>query len=175
MIVAVGSTNPVKIKAVRLAFRKVYPDKSWFIKGVEVDSQVSKQPKSDEETLTGAINRAKKAISKLKADFGVGLEGGLQKVKGEWFDKGWCVVVNKKAEMGIGSSVNVHVPKVFFNFIEKGLELGIADDIVLGTKNSKYKDGHFGIMTNLYITRTHGYTDAVISALARFLNPQFYR
>ena len=70
MIVAVGSLNPVKIQATLNAFKKFWPDKSWKIIGIETPSGVSDQPMSDNEYIKGAFK-------KIKADFGVGLEGGL--------------------------------------------------------------------------------------------------
>ncbi len=56
--VAVGSMNPVKIEAVKLAFKKVFPKKQLEIVGVEVDSGVSVQPMNDRESIKGAKNRA---------------------------------------------------------------------------------------------------------------------
>src|SRR3989344_4029632 len=97
MKVAVGSKNPVKIEAVKRAFEIIWPEKKWDVLGVEVSSGVSNQPMSDLESIKGATTRAKRAIKALKADFGVGLEGGLQKIKKDWFDCGWIVVINKNA------------------------------------------------------------------------------
>ncbi|KKS04790.1 MAG: putative non-canonical purine NTP phosphatase [Candidatus Curtissbacteria bacterium GW2011_GWA2_41_24] len=79
MKIAVGSTNPVKIEAAKRAFGKVWPKKKLEIVGIEVPSGVSQQPMTDKEAVKGARNRAKVAIKSARADFGVGLEGGLQK------------------------------------------------------------------------------------------------
>ena len=62
MRVAVGSTNPAKIKAVKAAFQKVWPDKKWVVEGVEVKSGVSDQPMSTSESIKGATNRAKRSL-----------------------------------------------------------------------------------------------------------------
>ena len=80
MNIAVGSLNPVKLAAVKEAFSIVWPDTVWDVIGVEVISGVSAQPMSDIESIKGAINRAKISITELEADYGVGLEGGLQKI-----------------------------------------------------------------------------------------------
>ena len=61
MKVAIGSTNPVKIAAVKSAFKKVWPNKKFTFKGIKVNSGVSHQPMSDIESIKGAGNRAKKA------------------------------------------------------------------------------------------------------------------
>lgn len=38
MKVVVGSTNPVKINAVKLAFEKVWPNEKWEVTGIKVSS-----------------------------------------------------------------------------------------------------------------------------------------
>lgn len=172
--VAVGSKNPVKIEAVKQAFKKVFSEEEWIIEGIEVNSEVSNQPMSDRESITGARNRAKKALQALQADYGVGLEGGVQEVDGIWFDCGWMVIVDAKGNEGIGSTVKMLVSEKIMQHIHAGKELGIANDIVFKTKNSKQGDGHFGLMTKNAITRTSGYRDGVISALSRFVQPDIF-
>jgi len=92
MKVAVGSHNPIKIEAVRLAFETLWPEKDWSVSAVKVSSGVSNQPMSDKEAIKGARNRAQEAIEKEKAYYGVGLEGGLQRIGEHYFDCGWIVV-----------------------------------------------------------------------------------
>lgn len=175
MKIAVGSTNPAKLQAVTLAFSEVWPDERWEIVGVDVSSGVASQPMSDKESIKGAMNRAKRAIKQIDADFGVGLEGGIHKIGKEWFDKGWIVVIDKHGKKGMGTSINMHTPPKMIEMILKDkLELGEINDILFKTKNSKHGDGHFGLMTKNLITRTEGYKDGVISALVRFIHPEFY-
>lgn len=175
MKVAVGSINPVKINATEQAFKKVWPIREWQVVGVEVSSGVSYQPMSDEEAIRGAKNRARSALKKLNADFGVGLEGGLQQFQGKWFDTGWIVIINKNGREGIGTTIRMlNSPKII-KMVKKGIELGHVDDIVFKTKNSKHGDGHFGLMTKNTLTRTSAYRDGVISALVRFINPQLFK
>lgn len=174
MNVAIGSKNPVKIAAVQEAFKKVWPDKTFAFIGVDVPSGVSDQPMSDEESIKGATNRAKLARQQLGADFGVGLEGGLQEIKGKWFDCGWIVVINKENRMGIGSSARIQTPAKMMEHIHKGMELGHVNDLFFNQENTKHGAGHFGLMTNNAITRQSGYRDGVIMALARFIQPQLF-
>lgn len=172
--IAVGSKNPVKITAVRNAFKKVWPSKKWHIFGVSVDSGVSLQPLTDAESIAGAKNRAHVARKISGATYGVGLEGGLQQINGLWFDCGWIVVADKKGVEGIGSTVRVHTPQAMMDQIKKGYELGEVIDMLFQTSNARQKEGHFGLMTNNHITRTRGYTDGVIMALSRFMHPQLF-
>jgi inosine/xanthosine triphosphatase len=174
MKVAVGSTNPVKIAAVKEAFSSVWPEKEWDVEGVSVSSGVSDQPMSPEESIKGAKNRAKRALAALHADFGVGLEGGLQKVGKYWFDCGWIIVCDREGTIGISTSIWMHTPAKMMKYIKKGLELGHVDDLFFKQTNSKQLNGHFGLMTNDIITRSHAYRDAVTSALARFIHPEIY-
>lgn len=174
MKVAIGSKNRVKIACVEEAFKKVWPDKDFTFEGVEVVSGVPNQPMSDEESITGATNRANRAMEALDADFGVGLEGGLQQTAGEWYDCGWIVVVNKDGTRGVGSTIKMAVPSKMIELIQQGKELGDVVDIVFGQHNSKQGGGHFGLMSNNVITRQIGYRDGVISALVAFLHPDLF-
>src|SRR5690606_8175876 len=136
--IAIGSTNPVKINATRLAFKKIFPDKKITIKGINVPSGVSDQPMSDAECIKGARNRAKEAMKELGADYGVGIEGGLNKLGDIWFDCGWIVILDKNGREGIGSSVKMKTPeKMVEMVIEKKMELGTVNDILFKRKNSK--------------------------------------
>lgn len=174
MKVAVGSTNPVKIEAVKLAFKKIWPNKKWEVIGLEIQSGVSSQPKSDQESIKGATNRAKGALKKTKADFGVGIEGGNQKIGSKWFTSGWAIVIDKYGNVGCGSSFRMQMAQKVIELIREGKELGQASDILFKTKNSKQKTGYFGLMTKGTVTRTKAYTDGIISALARFIHPDLY-
>jgi len=174
MLIAVGSQNPVKIKAVSLAFNRVWPHDSWQVTGVSVPSDVSSQPLSDTESIRGAQTRARKAQLRLHAAFGVGLEGGVQAIGPYWFDCGWVVVYRQDGLEGLGSTARMIVPPPMMRLIEQGQELGEVVDHFFHTQNAKQGQGHFGLMTNNALTRTRGYTDGVIMALARFLHPELF-
>ncbi len=174
MRIAVGSTNPVKIEATKNAFQKVWPRKEWEVIGFEVTSGVSNQPMSDIESIKGATNRAKGALKLGKADFGVGLEGGIQKTSGLWFDTGWVVVMDKNGVMGIGTSIRMQSPPAMMEYVNKGMELGEIDDMLFGKKNTKHKQGHFGLMSKGVLVREEAYQHGVISALTRFLHPKLF-
>jgi inosine/xanthosine triphosphatase len=170
----VGSKNPAKVDAVSQAFVAVWPNTSWNIVGVSTDSGVSAQPMTDVETIAGARQRARVAIKDQDAVYGVGIEGGLQLIGDTWFDCGWMVVVNQEGVEGIGSTARIVTPPKMMARIEAGVELGYVVDEFFGTINAKQGLGHFGLMTNGAITRTGGYRDGVIMALARFLHPELF-
>jgi inosine/xanthosine triphosphatase len=174
MKVAVGSLNPVKVAAVKLAFEKIFPDEPWVVEGVAVKSGVSDQPMSDRETIRGARTRAKRSRKALDADFGVGLEGGLHKLGKLWLDTGWMVIVDKDGTEGIGSTIRMQTPEKMMKLIRTGMELGHVNDIIFHKENSKQAEGHFGLMTQNAITRTSAYVDGLIAALAPFINPSLF-
>ncbi len=174
MKVAVGSKNPVKVEAVKQAFMMVFPNEKWDVVGIEVGSEVSDQPMSDDESIKGARNRARKSMKALKADYGVGLEGGVHQTDDKWFDSGWMIIIDKKGVEGIGSTIRMQTPPKMIELINQGIELGHVDDILFKTKNSKHDLGHFGLMSNGAVTRTEMYIDGVISALVRYLHPNLF-
>ncbi len=140
MKVVVGSNNPVKIEATKLAFEKVWPDEKFEVIGFDIESGVSAQPMSAEESLKGARNRAKMAFEKMKADFAVGAEGGLEEINGKWFDCGWIVVVDKKGNEGVGTSVRMETPIRFMEkVLKEGMEIGDIDDNFFKKKAKKNK------------------------------------
>jgi inosine/xanthosine triphosphatase len=174
MKIAVGSKNPVKINAVKLAFEKVWPDETWEVVGEEVGSDVSDQPMSIGESITGAKNRARKVMKKIPADYSVGLEGGIFQEGELFFDGAWIVVRDTKGREGIGATVQDLLSEKMMKLIREGKELGDVDDILFNLSNSKQGDGHFGLMTRNLISRTDGYRDGVIIALSRFMHPQLF-
>lgn len=174
MQIAVGSQNPIKIQAVLEAFQIVWPTINWDTVGVKIPSGVSDQPMSDLESITGARNRAKRALEHTNADYGVGLEGGLHRIENQWFDCGWVVIVDKQYNEGIGSTAKILTPQKMIDYIMQGMELGHVNDLLFKRENSKQSEGHFGLMTNNAITRHEGYKHGVIMALARFIHPELF-
>ena len=79
MRIIVASKNPVKIASASEGFMRMFPEETFEFVGVSVPSGVSDQPMSNEETLTGAMQRAENASKDTPdADFWVGLEGGCE-------------------------------------------------------------------------------------------------
>lgn len=172
--IAVGSTNPVKIEAVQAAFELVWPEYEWKATGVAVPSGVPAQPMNDLESITGARNRARGALTHLDAAYGVGLEGGLQQVGEHWFDCGWIVVLDRDGNEGIGASVKLPTPALMMRLIQQGMEMGEVVDQIFQQKNSKHSYGHFGLMTRNVLTRQKAYTDGVIAALSCFIRADLF-
>ena len=173
--IIIASKNPVKIKSTREGFTKMFKDEIFEIEGLGVDSGVSAQPKSEEETLTGAKNRVNKVSSlSPKADYWVGIEGGLKVVGQDMEAFAWVVIKSKKGIISQGRTASFYLPKEIVTLVREGMELGEADDIVFKKTNSKQSNGAVGILTDDVLTRADYYETAVILALIPFKNPKMY-
>ncbi len=172
MLIAVGTTNPVKIEAVRSAIQKLWHNAK--VQGIYAESGVSHQPKGDEEAIRGAINRAKSALEKLDADFGFGLEGTVVETKHGMFLCGWVAVVDKNGKLGLACTSKIELPEKVAKEIRKGRELGPVMDELIGENDTKKKQGAVGILTNNLVVRSKVFEQAVLLALAKFINPKYY-
>ncbi len=175
--VALGSTNPVKLEAVKEGFRTIFPADELTFAGVEAASGVSAQPMGDAETRQGAANRAVGACQALPdADFWVGVEGGAETLPGApeiMFTFAWVVILSGERR-GQARTAAFQLPEAVAELVRGGLELGDADDLLFQTSNSKRRNGAVGLLTGDVITRSELYTPAVQLALIPFLRPELY-
>ncbi|OPZ77628.1 MAG: Non-canonical purine NTP phosphatase [Alphaproteobacteria bacterium ADurb.Bin438] len=175
MKVLVGTKNPVKIKAVKTAFEKMF-DEEIKIEGASVPSGVSDMPMSGKETYQGAYNRAMNSKSSYPDyDYYVGLEGGCDDFMGELGVMGWVVVISKDGMVGKGSGGMHFLPKKVVELLNQGYELGDADDMVFGLSNSKQEMGSIGILTSGALVRSETFCVATLRALIPHKNPQYFR
>jgi inosine/xanthosine triphosphatase len=176
MKIAIGTTNPIKIEAIKSAIYKVFPNQEHIFIPLEVQSGVSDQPMSDKETILGARTRARSALNLTTSDFGVGLEGGLAEIENKLYLSSWVCVVDRNNNEGLGSAVRLELPDQIVDEIHKGKkELGEIMDENFHVHNLKQKQGAFGVFTNNLITRSGAFESACICALAKFQNPEYYK
>lgn len=171
-LVAVGSTNPVKVAAVQAVLTQAYP--AAAVVSVEVHSGVGAQPLSDDEMVAGATNRALLAQAALDADLGVGLEGGVHHSPWGWLLSGWVAIVDRKGRLGLGSAGRIQLPPVLAEAILRGQELGPAMDQLSGLIDTRRGPGAVGILTNALVKREEAFSVGTAYALARFLHPEWY-
>lgn len=173
--VIIASKNPVKLAATKAAFEAMFPHEEWVYETVEVASGINEQPLTDNETLQGAKNRADNAKVVIpSADYWVGLESGLEKKAGTYESFAWMVVISREGTTGQGRTASFVLPVKVAALIDGGMELGAADDVVFGKKNSKQQNGAVGLLTDDVLTRTAYYEQAVIMALIPHKNPTLY-
>lgn len=169
---AVGSTNPTKVGAARRAFAMLLPGVE--ITGVAVESGVSEQPVGHEETMRGALQRARAAREAADADYGVGLEGGVLFRGDECWQIQYCAVVHRDGRTGLAGGLQFLLPPVVAEGIRAGGEVGPLFDELSGEQDTKKKGGAIGYLTNGAVLREDIYTYMVAGALIRFLHPHLY-
>ena len=193
LFIAVGSTNEVKIRAVRNAFQQVFPTSILIVRGYSALSGVDSQPLGDEMTMKGARNRAIAAEADFRrdmcqaADFVVGIEGGVGESTGirEKMSKGadplecfaYVAILHGASDTNLWSwarTASFPLPPGLTKEIRSGSELGTAVDKLYHRENTKYKEGVVGILSKGLLDRSKYYEHALLLALVPFLNVDDY-
>ena len=170
--IGVGSTNPVKIAAVRMVVTRAFP--AAEVIGLSVDSGVSEQPWGDEEARLGARNRARAVLAAAGSDLGVGLEGGVLETELGLVTCAWCIIVDREGQIGVGGGVHMRLPPSVAGVLRGGGELGPAMDQLTGQHNTKQAQGAVGILTGGLSDRRSAYGQLVAMALAPFVKTEYY-
>lgn len=168
-----GSTNPIKLDAVRLAFEDSGRFGTIEVKGCEVASGVREQPITLEETLRGAITRAQSAFADCALS--VGIEDGLFAVpytQSGYMNVCACVIFDGTREhVGLASAFEYPAEVTRF-VIEEGLDVtqafvksGLSNNDRLGAA-----EGAIGVLTRGRLTRRDYARQAVDMALLHVPN-----
>ncbi len=171
-LVAVGSTNPVKLAAVQWVIGQIWP--AARVEALAVDPGVPAQPLSDEQMVAGARARAAAACAALDADLGVGLEGGVHRSPWGLLLTSWVAVVDRAGRQGLGSGGRLPLPPVLAAAVLAGEELGPAVDKLAGQHDTKRGPGAVGILTGGLVRRDEAFRVATVYAMAGFLHPLWY-
>jgi len=171
-LVAVGSTNPVKVAAAQAVLAPLAPQAT--VRAISVPSGVRDQPFGDDETIRGARTRALAAREALDADLGVGIEGGCVDTPDGMRTCAWAVVVDRAGNTGTGGSLAMALPPSVAALIRGGMEVGPAMDALVAGHNTKHGAGAVGILTDGLVDRQRAYEVLVTYALAPFLTPQYW-
>ncbi len=168
MKIKIGSANKIKVEAAREMLRDYPHLKDAEVFSVEVSSGVADQPKSLEEIVAGAINRAKNAWQ--DCDYGLGLESGLMAVpntKSGFMDVCVCAIFDGN-ECHLGLSSAWEAPRQVMNHMlndgldmnQAALKAGFTDNLKVGSA-----EGLVGIMTKGRLTRKEYTKEAIRTAL----------
>lgn len=173
MIIFVGSQNPVKINAVIRAASETWPNVE--VRGLNIPSGINEQPITDEETRTGAENRALKALedglnlynsnpnlsSKADLDLGVlglGMEGGVfTSEDGTLWNTVWAAVADSHGFMTVANGQRFELKDPLASAIKSGKEMGPALSSMTGVSEINRQQGMIGIVTNGFSDRTEEY------------------
>lgn len=158
MHIIVGSKNDVKVGAVR-ELAPEYPFMaSAGVTGFDAPSGVSAQPKTLEETVQGAINRARGAWESGACDASVGIESGLMHVpftKTGHMDVCACAIYDgKEFHLGLSSAWEAPADAARL-MLEEGLDMNDAFVKAGYTDNPKIgsAEGAIGLLTKGRVDR----------------------
>jgi inosine/xanthosine triphosphatase len=176
MKVNIGTKNEAKVRAVKSAFSQYDFLKEAEIIPVSVLSGVADQPKSMEETVKGAKNRAINAFADCQYSFG--LESGLVEVPGSangFMDLCCCAIYDGK-RFHLGLSCAFELPSAIQKMINEGMDITQASNAVGLSSNPRLgeAEGLIGILTKGRIKREEYTKQAVIMALIQLENPELY-
>jgi len=171
-LIAIGSTNPAKVEAVRAVVLTVWPEAT--LQPIAVDSGVRAMPMSDQEGIRGAEQRASRARSQLDADLGIGLEGAVQDTLQGMYITNWVAIIDRNGKKSLASGGRLPLPECIARELRAGAELGPIIDRYTGQTNSKHHLGAAGFLTRGLVPRQMAFQIAVAFALAPFLRPELY-
>ena len=171
IIISIGSKNPTKVDALKNILIEYEMFKQIEVIGVEVETGVSDQPMSVDETIQGAKNRAKFAYNKVtNSKYAFGIESGFMKV--ESTKQGYmqicvCAIFDGQ-NYHIGFSPSFECPIDIMNYIlTDNLNLAQAANKsgYTADENVNKSEGVVGVLTKGKITRTDYSTYAIIMAM----------
>ena len=156
MKVMIGSRNPAKYMAVQQALEGLGLKGSDTV-SIDVDSGVRNQPLTDEETIEGALQRAREALDKSgDAEFAIGLEGGVVLDNTTSFPVmicNWGALVAKNGKEYIAGGARIPLPAAFREELLAGKELGDLMDLYCQRKDIRKHEGAVGIFSDGAVTR----------------------
>ena len=166
--VSVGSTNKVKVEAVKQALEPYFDPE---VIGVQANSDVSPQPLGD-DAFRGARNRALHALELAKCDLAVGVEGGIIDLGGRRYAFAAISIVDTEGRESSATTGLFPLPLESLRLVDEGLELGEAMDRITGIADVKHGPGAVGVLTRGVIDRTALYRHGTTLALIPHLNRQ---
>lgn len=147
----IGSTNQAKVKAVQAVIESYFPGSG--LSEMKVLSGVKDQPFGEEETRTGALNRATNAAKELEGAIGIGLEGGVRMLGDEMFVCNWGALVLPSGKSFTAGGAQIPLPDEIAIELQKGRELGVVVDEYFKAGGIRHSEGAIGMFTAHVVTR----------------------
>lgn len=178
MKISIASKNPIKIDAVRETIKSYPLLQDSEISNIEVVSGVSEQPRSLEETVQGAMNRAKGAFRDCTYSFGI--ESGFMQVpntKTGFMNFTVCVIYDgSRYHIGLSSAFECP-PAITRMVFDENLDINQAYYKTGLTKDEKvgYSEGVISYLTKGRLIRKDHTKEAVRMALIHLENAELYK
>ncbi|RYV00716.1 non-canonical purine NTP phosphatase [Shewanella sp. OPT22] len=171
--VIVGSKNPIKINAVKMALSQYFPSHEIMAEGIDAPSLVADQPMTSNETREGAVNRVAFCKQHHQANFYAAIEGGVESTPYGSFTFAYIVIDNGQYQ-SINRSASLPLPNSVYLALEAGEELGDVMDNLFNETNVKQKGGAIGLLTHQLATRGSTYEQAALLCMAPLMNESLY-
>ena len=165
--------NPVKLNATINILKKIY--NNLDVSAVNVDSGIPDQPFGLDETIKGAINRAKNAFSD-EYDLSVGIESGLMETPNSltgYIDLQWCAIFDGDI-VTLGVSSGFEYPPEVVKEVLSGVEVGDVMDKITGVEELGQKKGAVSYLSRDMLNRTENTEQCVLTAMIPRLNKEVY-
>ncbi len=104
--------NAIKLEAVREAFGDWHAGEPIDALAVDPTGSLPEQP-LEAEVVRGAIARAKDAVTRPDADWGVGIEAGLLRIPGcdRWLSVQVCAIADRAGDVFVGVGPGYELPE----------------------------------------------------------------
>lgn len=155
----IGSMNQAKVAATKQVIQEYYPNAK--VQQITSDSGVPAQPIGDEETIKGAINRAKDVRKNNPSAFGIGLEGGVRKLGDTLYICNWGALSTPEGHMITAGGAQIPLPAEIAIEIAEGKELGPVIELYFNDNNLRQKEGAMGMFTAGAMTRVELFSHIV--------------
>lgn len=180
MIIAIGTTNPIKIQAVEEVLRNYLQFQQANIQSFSAPSEISEQPLSLEETILGAKNRARNAFNACSScSYSFGIESGLFEANGTatgYLEACICCIydgTNFYTGLSCGFEIPPHILSLVLDkkrdLSQACYESGITSNAKLGAS-----EGLIGLLSGGRITRKEYTKQCITTALIQLENSSWY-
>ncbi len=166
--IVVGSTNHVKVEAVREIMTRIYGEVR--VTGTAVSSGVPEQPREG-QTREGAINRAKAALG--DHDLSVGIEAGVFERDEGLYDVQYCAILDRSGRLTVGTGSSFMYPPAVAELVRKGKTVGESMKDVFDQPDIGKGQGAIGFLSRGLLDRKGLTEQSVIAAMVPRLNDSY--
>ncbi|PPA71680.1 DUF84 family protein [Jeotgalibacillus proteolyticus] len=168
LTIAAGTKNKAKLTAIEHALNQLALQ-PFEVTGISVPSNVSDQPFGNEETMTGAINRASLARSRSGAKLGLGLEGGVVETSQGLFICNWGALKDERFSAPfVAGGASLPLPEEVARKVRAGQELGPVMEAFSQRENIRQQEGAVGIFTNGRVGRSMMFSHIVMLLIGQW-------
>lgn len=167
MNIAIGTTNKAKIGAVEVIVQQFFNHAEFTY--YQAASDVSEQPRTNEETRQGAINRAKNTMVATGAPLSFGLEGGVTEIEGIMYVCNWGALVLDDGTVFTAAGAQIVLPEEIAGEIRNGKELGPVMEAYTQRRDIRQHAGAVGIFTHGLVDRQKMFEHIITLLVGQYL------